>query len=255
MRNNPLLLVYTLYVAFVFVFFMFLYSPIMLLPLLVNKEGNKANFWGFHLWAQTFRLLTGIWYNVQGLENLKGNESYIIVPNHTSYLDIPLLPLITKGAFRALAKKEIGAIPVLGGLAKVATVMVDRSNPSSRKQSVLRMTRVLQAGTSIMIFPEGTVNKTNNLLNPFYDGAFRIAVETGASLVPVAIAGTGRLMPPKKLLIRPGIVHIQIMPPVPVHSLSIADIPQLKNSIHASMEAKLQELYQSHYGAPIPSKA
>lgn len=255
MRNNPLSIVYTLYVGLVFVFFMFLYSPLMLLPLLINKEGNRANFWGFHLWAQSFRLFTGIWYEVQGLENLKSHESYIIIPNHTSYLDICLLPLITKGAFRILAKKEIGDIPVFGLLARVATVMVDRTSATSRKKSVLKMMRILQAGTSIMIFPEGTVNKTGNLLNPFYDGAFRIAVETGAALVPVSVAGTGLLMPPKKLMVRPGTVYIQILPPVPVEGLDLADIPDLKSRIHASMENKLQELYQERYATKIPTRA
>lgn len=253
MRNNPLLIVYTVYVGLVFVFFMLLYSPLMLLPLLVNKEGNRANFWGFHLWAQSFRLFTGIWYDVQGLENIKSSESYIIIPNHTSFLDICLLPLITKGAFKILAKKEVGDIPGFGLLARIATVMVDRTSANSRKKSVVKMTRTLQAGTSIMIFPEGTVNKSNNLLNPFYDGAFRIALETGASLVPVAVAGTGMLMPPKKLIMRPGTVRVQIMPPVPVKGLSIADVPELKARVFSDMESKLQELYRQHFGLHRPT--
>ena len=255
MRNNPLLIIYTLYVGLVFVFFMFLYSPIMLLPLLINKEGNRVNFWGFHLWAQSFRLFTGIWYDIKGLENIKSGESYIIIPNHTTYLDICLLPLITKGAFRILAKKEIGQIPVFGLLAQVATVLVDRTSPASRKQSIRRMTRILKAGTSIMIFPEGTVNKSANLLNPFYDGAFRIALETGTPLVPVAVAGGGRLMPPRKLIVRPGTIRVQIMPPVPVQALSLAEIPALKARVHAEMENKLQEMHQIYYGAAVPTKA
>lgn len=254
-NNNPLLLIYTLYAGLVFVFFMILYSPLMLLPLLVKKEGNWLSFLGFHLWAQSFRLFTGIWYDVKGLENLSRHASYIIIPNHTSYLDICLLPLITKGAFKILAKKEIGQIPVFGLLAKVVTVMVDRRNAASRRSSVKKMTRALKAGTSLMVFPEGTVNKSGNLLNPFYDGAFRIALETGAPLVPVAIAGAGRCMPPKKLLMRPGTIRIQIMPPVPVADLTTADVPALKGQIYTDMENQLQELYQTHYSAGLTTRA
>lgn len=255
MRNNPLLLLYTLYVALVFFFFMFLYSPLMLLPLLVKRDGNWLSFFGFHLWAQSFRLLTGIWYEVKGLENISSRESYIIIPNHTSYLDICLLPLITKGAFKILAKKEVGNIPVFGLVARAVTVMVDRSSASSRRQSVLKLTKTFKAGTSLMIFPEGTVNKSGNLLNPFYDGAFRIAVETGAPLVPVAVAGAGRLMPAKSMIMRPGTIRVYVMPPVPVQDIGMADIPVLKQQVFQQMEDKLAILYEQHYNVPAPSRA
>lgn len=238
-----MLLVYTVYAVLVFSFFMFLYLPIMLLPLLVKKEGNRLSFWGFHLWAQSFRAFTGIWYDVKGLEHLSSRESYIIVPNHTSFLDICLLPLITKGAFKTLSKKEVGSIPVFGPFARMVTVMVDRSNARSRLQSVIKMKKALQGGTSLVIFPEGTVNKNKQLLNPFHDGAFRIALESGTPLVPVAIAGAGRLMPPKGMLMRPGTIRVQILPPVPVSGLSTADLPALKEGVFTSMENKLQELY------------
>ena len=254
MRKNPLLLIYTLYSGLVFAFFMFLYSPLMLLPILFKKEGNRASFWGYHLWAQSFRVFTGIWYDVKGLENINKHESYIIIPNHTSFLDICLLPLITKGAFKILAKKEVGNIPLFGWLARVVTVMVDRSNGNSRKKSILKMRRALQGGTSIMIFPEGTVNKTGKLLNPFYDGAFRIALETGAPLVPVTIAGANRLMPAKTVLMRPGTVRVYIMPPVPVKDLTITDVPALKANVHTAMENKLQELYSTYFNTQTASR-
>jgi 1-acyl-sn-glycerol-3-phosphate acyltransferase len=245
MRKNPLLLLYTAYAGLVFFFFMFLYLPLMLLPLLVKKEGNRLSFWGFHLWAQCFRAFTGIWYDVKGLEHLDSREAYIIIPNHTSFLDICLLPLITKGAFKTLSKKEVGKIPVFGPFARLVTVMVDRSNARSRLQSVIKMKKSLAGGTSLMIFPEGTVNKTNKLLNPFHDGAFRIALESGASLVPVAVAGAGRLMPPRGMLMRPGTIRVQILPPVQVSGLTTADLPALKERIFNSMEHTLQDLYAS----------
>ncbi|WP_236612922.1 lysophospholipid acyltransferase family protein [Cesiribacter andamanensis] len=227
----------------------------MLLPLLVKKEGNRLSFWGFHLWAHCFRAFTGIWYEVKGLEHLSSRESYIIIPNHTSFLDICLLPLITKGAFKTLSKKEVGKIPIFGPFARLVTVMVDRSNAKSRLQSVIKMKKALQGGTSLVIFPEGTVNKTRQLLNPFYDGAFRIALETGASLVPVAIAGAGRLMPPKGLLMRPGTIRVQILAPVPVSSLGVANLPELKAGVYSSMEAQLQEMYAGLQPQPLQVQA
>ena len=247
------MIVYTLYVGLVFVFFMLLYSPIMLLPLLFKKEGNRVSFWGYHLWAQSFRLFSGVWYDVKGLEHISKDESYIIIPNHTSFLDICMLPLISKGAFKPLAKQEIGKIPVFGVLARVIIIMVDRSSANSRKQSVFKMNRALSTGTSIMIFPEGTVNKTGKLLNPFYDGAFRIALETGARLVPVAVAGAGRLMAPKKLLVRPGTIRVHILPPVSVKELGVADVPALKAQVFTSMENELQGMYSTYFGEHAPT--
>ena len=242
MKKNPLLYPYTLYVAIVFLLFMIIYSPLIILPLLFKKNGNWLNFIGLRLWAETFRLLTGIWYKLEGKEHLVSGTSYIFIPTHTSWLDIPAIPLIATGPIKTLSKKEVGNMPLFGPVAKLCTVMVDRSDPKSRLRSLDAMRHALNNGTSLLIYPEGTVNKTTKPLAPFYEGAFRLATESHRPLVPIVVKGCARCMPPKSMLMRPGIVTIRILPPVDTKELTPEEQPMLKAKMHDFMEKEVIKL-------------
>lgn len=245
MRMNRLPVgLYTIYVGLVFFFFMFLYLPLIVLPLLFKSEGNKLSFYGLRLWAKTFRLLSGIRYEIRGRELLEASQSYIFTPNHTSYLDIPALPLTAHHAYKALAKKEIARIPFFGLLARAVTVMVDRSSVQNRRKSLTKLTKALKAGTNLVVFAEGTINKTGAPLAPFQDGAFRIAVETGTPVVPVVILGAAGLMPARSKLIRPGKIVVEVLPPHPTAGLALNKVKPLKEKIFQQMEEKIRE-YQA----------
>lgn len=242
MRKNPLLYPYTLYVVFVFLFFMIIYSPLIVLPLLFKRNGNWLNFIGLRLWAETFRLFTGIWYTIEGKENIKRGVSYIFIPTHTSWMDIPAIPLIANGPIKTLSKKEVGDMPIFGPVARLCAVMVDRSNPASRIRSIDTMRKALNAGTSLLIYPEGTVNKTQKPLAPFYDGAFKLAAESHRPLVPIVVKGCAKRMPPRSMLISPGLVKIRILPPVDTKSLSAEELSNLKLRMHSYMEKEVIKL-------------
>ena len=111
MINRLLILLYTIYSSIVFLFFMFLCSPLITLPLLFKLHGNHWSYRGLHLWAQGFQLFSGIRYTIEGQEHLKKTHTYIFTPNHTSYLDAPALPLMAHSSFKTLAKKELASIP------------------------------------------------------------------------------------------------------------------------------------------------
>jgi 1-acyl-sn-glycerol-3-phosphate acyltransferase len=236
---------YTAYLAFVFVFFMLLFLPLIVLPLFIKREGNRLSYMGLWLWASTFRYLSGVRYCISGKENLPKHRSFILISNHTSYLDIPALPLLTGGPFKPLAKRELVKVPVFGAIVRVVTVTVNRRDAASRKSSLLRLKRALKGGTSLVIYPEGTVNKTGAPLAPFYDGAFRMAIETQAELVPVVVSGAKKLMPPRSILARPGRIELQILPPVSAEGLGIGDVPELKTRIFEQMETAVLHGRQS----------
>jgi 1-acyl-sn-glycerol-3-phosphate acyltransferase len=123
---------------------------------------------------------------------------------------LPGLRLLLPGEFRPIAKKELLKIPVFGWIAKSATVIVDRSSGESRKRSIDKIKRVLSHGISALIFAEGTQNRSGELLQPFKDGAFRIARDTQLPILPIVIIGAGKLMPPSTINLRPGKIRIYV---------------------------------------------
>src|SRR5258707_13384672 len=144
------------------------------------------------------------------------NRQYIFISNHISCLDIPMiLRAITRDSIRILGKIEMARIPIFGYIYSKAVVMVDRRSAHQRSRSVRELKGVLSAGISVFIFPEGTFNETRQPLKEFYDGAFRIAIETQTPLQPILFLDTYQLMDYSSiLLLRPGRMRSVFLPAV-----------------------------------------
>jgi 1-acyl-sn-glycerol-3-phosphate acyltransferase len=162
------------------------------------------------------------------------------VSNHTSFLDIPGLMMLLPGQFRPLAKKELLKIPIFGWIARSAAIIVDRSSPESRKKSIDRLKAFLKAGISILIFAEGTQNRTNKILQPFHDGAFRIAVDTQQPILPIVVLGAGRLMPPGTIDLKPGLIRIYVGKEIPTLGLATHDVRELKERTIVAMSEMIR---------------
>lgn len=180
-------------------------------------------------------MLTFILYEFHGHEYLKKGKSYIYVSNHTSFLDLPGLSLLIPGEFRPIAKKELQKLPLFGLIVKTGTIVVDRSSAQSRKQSIERMRETLSHGIPALIFAEGTQNRTKEILQPFKDGAFRIAVDTQQPIVPLVIIGAGKLMPPGTANLRPGKIKIVVGNEINVTGLTLEDVSTLKKRVFDEM--------------------
>ncbi|MCH5715044.1 lysophospholipid acyltransferase family protein [Niabella hibiscisoli] len=122
------------------------------------------------------------------------NEKSIIVANHISYLDIPMLVKVFRKPLRPLGKIEMTKVPVFGFIYKNAIVTVDRRDAAHRAASLKTLRSVLNKGISIFVFPEGTFNETTVPLKEFYNGAFKLAVETQTPVQPVLFLDTYRRM-------------------------------------------------------------
>ena len=173
-------------------------------------------------------MLTFIRYDFYGQENFRNGQSYIYVSNHTSFLDIPGLWMIIPGEKKPLAKKELLKIPVFGWIAKSAAVIVDRSSGESRKKSMEKLKSILSKGVSILLFAEGTQNRTKEPLQPFKDGAFRIAIDTQQPILPMVVVGAGPLMPPGTVKMKPGRIKVIVAPEIPTEGLTPSDQGKLK---------------------------
>src|SRR5690349_21581852 len=189
---------------------MLIFLPGLVLPFFFGLRAGSIGYFFLWLWSWIFSILTFIRYEFYGRENFKKGQSYVLVSNHTSFLDLPGLRMLIPGQFRPLAKKELKKIPVFGWIAQAATIIVDRSSHESRKKSIDKLKSILREGISILIFAEGTQNRTKEILQPFHDGAFRIAVDTQQPLLPISVVGAGKLMPPGTINLRPGKIRIYV---------------------------------------------
>lgn len=233
--------IYTGYIVFVFNIFLLILFPFFVIPVMIHWRLGSITFRFIALWATIFSKLTFIKYKVYGRENIKKGESYIYACNHTSYLDSPGIAITLPGHWRPLGKKELIKIPVFGYVLKKIAIIVDRSNPHSRKESLDNMVKILKAGVSILIFPEGTMNRTNRILQPFYDGAFRIAIQTQSPIIPMVILNAGKLLPPGKSLARPGKIEVHVGKPIYPNGMSLKELPILKNQTYEKMTELIEK--------------
>jgi 1-acyl-sn-glycerol-3-phosphate acyltransferase len=202
--------------------------PGIVLPFFMGRKYSWIGYKFLKFWSWIFSMLTFIRYSIVGRENFHKGKSYIYVSNHTSFLDIPGICLTIPGEFRPLAKKELLKIPVFGWIAQSAAIIVDRSSGESRKKSMDKLKKILLDGLSILIFAEGTQNRTKEILQPFKDGAFRIAIDTQEPILPIVVVGAGPLMPPGTLRLKPGKIKVVVAPEIPTTGLTYDDIPKLK---------------------------
>lgn len=146
-----------------------------------------------------FFLLSGLRIRIKGKEFFKKGETYIVICNHNSFMDIPLTTPFIPGANKTIAKAELAKIPVFGMIYKRGSVLVDRKSEESRKQSFMSMKKVLDMGLHMCIYPEGTRNVTEKPLQSFHSGAFKLAKETGRPILPAVIFNTAKVLPVGKL--------------------------------------------------------
>ncbi len=231
--------IYLIWVLLVFSVFMILYLPGILIPFVFGDRAAAISFKFLKLWSWTFSKLNFIPYRIAGLENVDKKKSYIYVSNHTSYLDIPGITLTIPTQFRPLAKKELKRIPVFGWIAQSACIIVDRSSNESRRKSMEHLKEILAMGISVLIFPEGTQNRSKERLQPFYDGAFRIAIETQQPIIPIAVLNAGKLMPPNKIHIEPGTIKVIVGEEIITDQLTLKETSTLKQKVFETMEAMI----------------
>lgn len=225
----------------VFSVFMILYLPGILIPFVFGDRAAVVGYKFLKIWSWTFSKLNFIPYHISGLENVDKKRAYIYVSNHTSYLDIPGITLTIPTQFRPLAKKELKKIPVFGWIAQSACIIVDRSSNESRRKSMEHLKEILAMGISVLIFPEGTQNRSEERLQPFYDGAFRIAIETKQPVIPIVVINAGKLMPPNKIHIEPGTIKVIVGKEISTSDLTLKETTSLKQKVFKTMDIMILE--------------
>ncbi|HNR15641.1 MAG TPA: lysophospholipid acyltransferase family protein, partial [Chitinophagaceae bacterium] len=197
------------------------------------------------LWADLWFFLVFIWHKKIYEAPHDKSKSYIFVSNHISYLDAAIIPKAYRQPIRPLGKVEMSKVPVFGFIYRNAIVTVDRSSAANRANSVRILKSLINKGISVLVFPEGTFNMTTQPLKDFYDGAFRVAIETQTPVKPVLFLDAYRRMPYESLLsMTPGRSRIVYLDEIQVTGYTLSDVTLLKDEVFALMERKLVE-----YGA------
>ncbi len=234
LRGFYLLYAYILFVVGLLIIFPFVIAAVFL------GQPTGGNF-VIHLcrgWSDAWLFLIGIRSKTIVEEPIDPKRHYVFVSNHISYLDIPVIfQGIRKNNFRVLGKIEMSKIPLFGTVYKLAVVLVDRSSAEGRAKSLRTLGKLLNQNISILIYPEGTFNETGEPLKSFYDGAFKMAIETQTAIKPIVYPDTIHLMHYRSVFsLRPGVSRIVVLPEIPVEGLTLADLPTLKKKVYEQME-------------------
>lgn len=233
--------IWAVYAVILFLLLMLISLPIVAFNMIVTpgERALRNNIWYLHhVYTPLFLMLVGIRVKVTGQEHLDPKQSYVIVGNHRSSLDFIVNAHAFPGIFRFLAKQELQKIPIFGFIVRKMCLIVDRSSAMSRARSVVALKQNLADGYSIFIYPEGSRNKTGEALGIFYDGAFRIAIQTGFPLAVQTLVNIHDITANGAGL-RPGTVRIVWEKPIETSQMGTTDIERLKNSVESMMRERL----------------
>jgi 1-acyl-sn-glycerol-3-phosphate acyltransferase len=191
---------------------MFCVSGALLLGLL--KRDSNYFYRAQRGWARGLFRLCGVELEVSGAEHMSPDGAYVIVGNHSSYMDIPALFGSLPKLPQFMAKRELARIPFLGAALRSGRhILVERGNRNSAKTSLDNAAEHLKAGAAILVFPEGTRGTTGEI-GRFKTGAFRLAKLGQVAVLPVGISGTRHVLPKHGRVIFPHRVAVKIGAPI-----------------------------------------
>lgn len=206
-------------------------AMIFYIPCFFLKEPLKAKWHRrvSQVWMTFFVYGIGCSIKISGKANFNPTENYVIVCNHNSMMDVPVTTPFMPRANKTIAKKSLSKIPVFGWIYSFGSVLVDRKNEKSRRESYMQMKRMLSIGLDMVIYPEGTRNRSKDPLKQFYDGAFKLAADCGKPVLPALLFNTKKVLPANKpFYVWPHTLHIHFLPPVASKHISAS---QLKDEV------------------------
>ncbi len=194
-----------LYGALTMMLFFALSIPVMI----ATRSGEFPMWLARRIWAPCGLRLAGVMLRIEPLPALPDGP-VVFSSNHESALDVWALLAALPRSFRFVAKQELFRLPVLGWYLRVGGhIPVDRHHHLRAVESLHRACATVRRGTSLVVFPEGTRSR-DGLVHPFKKGPFVLAMETGIPVIPIAISGSGRVTPAKRISVEPGSIRVAV---------------------------------------------
>ena len=209
-------------------------TAMMLSPF--NPSGRLVH-WFARWWARTLLWVGRVPVRLDGLDHIPRGQPCVLVANHASAADIPILFGSLPIQFRIIAKDSLFHIPVLGWCMRLAGyISINRTNPKKAMRSLRKAARQIREGYPAVVFPEGTRSRTGEL-QPFKTGAFLLAIESGVPVVPVGISGSFDILVRGSMKIRPDAqVGVRIGAPIATSGYTTKDRRGLAEKARTAVE-------------------
>ena len=230
---------------FVFGLCVVLWLPLMAVVWLVTAPFDPPRYWTGYLFRRlpvVHEKLNPLWtFRIAGTMPENPRNPYVMVSNHESFVDILLISHLP-WEMKWLSKKEMFKIPVAGWLMRMARdVQLERGDSASASNAMATCRQRLEQRVSVMIFPEGTRSASGEML-PFKDGAFRLAIETGVPILPLAVHGTRTALRKNDWRYGRSVAEVRVLEPVSTEGLSLDDVAELRERVRDTIAAEVAKM-------------
>jgi 1-acyl-sn-glycerol-3-phosphate acyltransferase len=203
------------------------------------KPGSDATILAGRVWSRLNLRAAGARVTWEGLETASSRLPCIYVANHQSNVDIWALMAVLPKQTRFVAKQALFKVPILGWALRISDfIPIDRANKTQAIRSLQQAAEKIRGGRPVVLFAEGT-RSAGDTLAPFKKGPFHLALAAAVPIVPVAIRGSGAVMPPHGLAVRCGPVRVRFCAPIDVEPYRPKDVEGLRDRVHAVIAAEL----------------
>ena len=210
-----------------------LFLSVILYPFPFRERAVHAQcFW----WSDAIIALNPYWkIDIKGLENIDHSGTYVIVANHQSLADIVIIYQIHM-YFKWVAKEELLKVPFIGGLLWINKhIMLSRGDFGSIKVVYRKAVEYLRRGVSVLFFPEGTRSGTDQM-GEFQNGAFKLAIKEGRSVLPIFIGGTREAIPKGGFIFKTKVSgRLEVLPPIDTSGFKVADHEALRDLVREQL--------------------
>jgi 1-acyl-sn-glycerol-3-phosphate acyltransferase len=225
-----------------------LYTILIGPPIIVASffDGGRTMMALGRVWVHWILATFRVGVDVAGLENVPTHAPVILMSNHQSLADIAAIvtTLPRTQRWRFVAKKELTRVPIFGqALVASGHIIIDRGDRQKAVGSLHRAAERIRAGTSVIVFPEGTRSPDGHLLN-FKSGPFHLAIEAGVPIIPVTVSGSQRITPKGELQVHAGRVKIVYGTPIATRGVPVADRALLAARVRDAIAAGYDAAYQ-----------
>lgn len=203
----------------------FVCAPVILWRSL--RGHRRAAYAPVEWWARTLTTVCGVTFGVRGLGNVPADRRCVVLSNHCSHLDGPVLLLALRVPLYFVIKRELARVPIWGpATLRVGFIAIDRSDSAQARAQLGRAVDAVREGRTVLVFPEGTRSPDGHLQR-FKKGGFRLAVDAQVPILPVTVNRSAALLPKGSPAPFPGRVEVIVHPPIRTAGLGPDDVPDL----------------------------